>query len=98
MNTLILIISLVISGAALLGSIYSLNRMDKCTPHAIRISYIIIGVAALGVMLGPVYGKPPAGWVELLPLLACALFSFSNRTQSFCGVLQNVRVNKDIRR
>lgn len=84
MNVL-LILTYVVALPVLVCAINALNHMDKCTPHGIRIGYMVVALGAMAAVLGPLFGKPES-WTSFLMLLGCACLFIFDRRQPYCEV------------
>lgn len=81
-----LIVTCVIAALAMNAAISSVNQMDKRTPLAARLAYIVVGVTALGVLISPFFNRPPLTWTEAACMLACMMLMRAHTYQSFCEI------------
>ncbi|WDZ97999.1 hypothetical protein Herbaro_09520 [Herbaspirillum sp. WKF16] len=51
----LLVINLLASVLLLAHCLFRINKMDRSSNHAVRVFYILLGVGAAGVLLGPLY-------------------------------------------
>lgn len=76
---LLLMITYIVALPVLIFAVNAINQMTKCTPHGVRIGYLIIAVGAMAAIIGPLFGKPES-WTTVFILAGCAtLFIFDHR-------------------
>lgn len=79
MNSLPVILAVINMIAAAIVTVHGvfsvINLMGRHTGHGMRIAWVILTVGALGVMLGPIFGKAPPGpsWTIMLAGVALAI-------------------------
>ena len=78
--------------AILVHAMCVINTMDRSTDHLFRLGYVTLGVGALAVVLGPVYGyshPPPAETlVNIGAALALIVGTWRRRGGSYGQALQ----------
>lgn len=83
--TLIVISTVAAAVILVRGMFFSIPRMDRCTPHGIRLAWLAMTTGALGVLVRPLYGaRPPSMWETAL-LVGIALYVlFDRRRRDEC--------------
>jgi len=85
---MIVVLLLINIAAALLilvrGMFFAINRMDRCTPHGMRLAWLGITTGALGIIVGPLYGIHPNFWQTALVVGIALYVLFDRRRDSKC--------------
>lgn len=61
------------------GLFFSVNRMTRCTPLRVRLTWICLTAGAFGVLIGPVFGTRQPNLAETLILIGMAAFVLYER-------------------
>lgn len=77
---ILLAISLLAAAVILVrGLFFVINRMNRCTPHGMRLAWLAMTTGALGVVVSPLYGsRQPSLWETAL-LVGIALHVLCDR-------------------
>lgn len=67
------------SALVLLGMFNAINGMSKDTCHPVRFAWVFITTAAMGGLLGELYGHQPASIVQISMEIGVALYLFMDR-------------------
>lgn len=57
-----------------MGLFMAINNMTHCTSHAMRFAWVAITTAAASVVLGPLFGRVPSDFVEMIMYIGVAVF------------------------
>lgn len=76
LSDVLCIINLAAAAIVTVHGVFSvINLMGRRTGHGMRIAWVILTVGALGVLLGPIFGKAPPSpsWSIMLAGVALAI-------------------------
>jgi len=66
------------------GLFFAINRMDRCTPHGMRLAWLVMTTGALGAIVGPLYGVRPSLWQTALAVGIALYVCFDRRHRDVC--------------